>query len=765
MRPGAASREAQRLIATIVCTIASGLIGHPVNAQGVVPNPATAIELPSVEVVGTTPLPGLTTPLRDVPGQVHSMTDAEIERDRPSSLSEHLERATSGVSIGQGQGNAHQPELVFRGFTASPLLGSPQGLSIYLDGVRINEAFGDAVNWDLIPANAISSAHLLSGSNPLFGLNTLGGALTLHTKSGFSYPGQSAQLIGGAWGRRGLQAQSGGHGERSDYFMAMNALDEDGWRSHSSSRLRQFFGKTGWQDDKTDVDLSIVLADNTLQGTQALPLSMLGDRRQPYSYPDRTDNSALLVTLRGSRYLSASILGSVNLYARSFAQDNLSSNVNDAFDPLAGVGPGNSTGFLDRSKVREHMVGASVQLTSDFKMMDRLNRLTIGAALDQGRSLYEQDEAEAAFTSDRNTIGTQPFDAVTRAKTVNTYHGLYATNNIQATERLSAVVSGRYNIAQVRIRDASGASAGLDGDHTFKRFNPAIGLAFNPDRRATYYVNYNEGMRAPSPMELTCADPTAPCRLPISFLADPPLKPVVAKTIEAGLRTKPAANTGVTLNVFRTVLNDDIQFVSSGGAINAGFFQNIGRSQRTGFDLGGSWSPGPLKLTLGFSRINARYDSSFTVRSSNNSSADANGDIQVGPGNRIPGIPFYSVKLRAEYALTSQWSMAVVVNQFGEQVARGDENNEDANGRLPAYRVVHLSSGYAITQRWDLILKVDNVFNRKYESIGVLGENFFNGPGRTFDANAVAAEQFRAPGAPRAGWIAVRYAFDGKLKR
>lgn len=161
-----------------------------------------------------------------------------------------------------------------------------------------------------------------------------------------------------------------------------------------------------------------------MEGTQALPLSMLGDRRQPYSYPDRTGNAALLVTLRGSRYLSASLLGSVNLYARSFTQDNLASNVNDAFDPVAGVGPGNSTGFLNRSKVRQRMLGASMQLTNGFKIVERANRLTIGAALGQGHARYEQDEAEAAFTSDRNTLGTQAFDAVTRAKTGNTYHGL-----------------------------------------------------------------------------------------------------------------------------------------------------------------------------------------------------------------------------------------------------------------------------------------------------------------------------------------------------
>ena len=744
---------------------ASGLIANPVNAQGVIANPATVIELPSVEVVGATPLPGLTTPLRDFPGQVHGVTSADIARDRPADLSEQLDRSIVGVSVGQGQGNAHQPELVFRGFTASPLLGSPQGLSIYVDGARVNESFGDSVNWDLIAPNAISNAQLLSGSNPIFGLNTLGGALALHMKSGFTHPGHAAQWIGGSWRRSGLQAEIGGHGQHADTFAAVNVLDEDGWRAHSPTRLRQFFGKTGWQDDKTDIDVSMAIADNVMMGTQALPLSMLGDRRQAYSYPDRTENTAVMLSMRGSRYLTDSLLASLNLYARSLTHKNLSSNVNDAFDPLAVEGPDNAAGFLDRSTVRQRMLGISAQLTNDFTAAARPSRLTIGGALDQGHARFAQDEAKATLTSDRNTIGTAPFEATTRARVVNTYYGLYATNTLKATDRVSLITAARYNVAQVRIRDATGTASALDGDSTFQRLNPALGLTFNPDRASTYYTSYHEAMRAPSPMELTCADPQAPCKLPTNFLADPPLRPVVAKTIEAGLRAQPAVNTGLTANVFRTRLDDDIQFVSSGGSLNAGYFQNIGRSVRTGFDLGASWSTGPFKIAFGFSRIDARYASSFTVHSPNNSSADASGDIRVDQGNRLPGIPRYTAKLRTEMAVTSRWSVSAVLNQLGEQYARGDENNADVNGRLPAYRVVHLASAYAIGQGWDVLLKVDNLFDRHYETMGVLGENFFNGPGRTFDANGAAAEQFRSPGAPRAGWVGLRYGLDGKVKK
>jgi YVTN family beta-propeller protein len=165
-------------------------------------NPATEIERAVVEVIGITPIPGLGMPLRDVPSAVQSFSDETLRRRQALDATEYMERSFAGVSTNAAQANPLQPDVNFRGFTASHLLGVPQGLSVFVDGVRVNEAFGDVVNWDLIPRNAISSANLISGSNPVFGLNTLGGALSVLTKSGFSYPGYSARVLGGSFGRK-----------------------------------------------------------------------------------------------------------------------------------------------------------------------------------------------------------------------------------------------------------------------------------------------------------------------------------------------------------------------------------------------------------------------------------------------------------------------------------------------------------------------------------------------------------------------------------
>src|SRR6185437_11274022 len=113
-----------------------------------------------------------------------------------------------GVSAAQG--NPYQQDLNFRGFTASPLLGTPQGVSIFQDGVRVNEPFGDVVNWDLIPQSAIASIQLIPGSNPAFGLNTLGGAVAIYTKSGAEFPGADVEVSGGSFGRKTAEFEWGG---------------------------------------------------------------------------------------------------------------------------------------------------------------------------------------------------------------------------------------------------------------------------------------------------------------------------------------------------------------------------------------------------------------------------------------------------------------------------------------------------------------------------------------------------------------------------
>ena len=744
-----------------LCAVACALIPFAAFAD----NPAEVFELPSVTVIGTTPLPGLGTAARDVPANVQLFGSRDIERQRPLDLTEFLDRNANSIGVGSGQGNPYQRDLAFRGFAASPLLGTPQGISVFQDGVRINEAFGDVVNWDLLPPQAISSVQLIPGSNPVFGLNTLGGVLALYTKSGAQYPGGSVELSGGSFGRRTVALQYGGAREPIDYFVAADVSRDDGWAEHNPSRVKRLFGKVGYQDDISDLDVSLTLADNTLQGTQTLPQSWLDTPREAYTFPDTNENRVAFVTAKGSRFLSEAALLGGNLYYRRYRNTNVSSNVNGDFgepDPQTGV-PQDNEATNDRSFIDQKSWGLGLQLTLQGDLAGRKNQFVAGASGDFGDTGFRQDSQPAQFGPGRDAIATGDFQPTTDVATRNRYLGVFFVDTLALDDAWTLTLAGRYNHARIDVTDRSGEDPALDTSRSFSRFNPAVGINFNPSPTLTAYASYSEGMRAPSPIELTCADANAPCKLPNVFLSDPPLQKVVSKTVEAGARGAFAAGTTWSAAVYRTDLDNDIQFITTGqGAVSAGFFQNVGKTRRDGLELGANMRFGALSLNLRYSHIEATFRSTFLAASPNNSSADASGAIVVHPGDRIPGIPADSFKVRADLDLPSGWSVGASVVLASSQYAHGDENNRDVHGRVPGYAVVDVDARWRVARDWEIFATVTNLFDRRYENFAILGANVFNGPDRTFGPALglePVSEQFRSVGTPRGAWVGVRYAF------
>jgi outer membrane receptor protein involved in Fe transport len=731
-------------------------------------NPAAVMEAPTVEVVGTTPLPGIGTPINQVPGNVQAITGTQIERQQSTDLSDFLNNNIGSVNINSGQANPFMPDVNFRGFTASPLLGLPQGISVFVDGVRVNEAFGDVVNWDLIPQAAISNVNLIPGSNPVFGLNTLGGALGINTKSGREYPGASVTVQGGSWDRFNTTAEFGGRKGPWDVYVMGNYFDENGWREHSSSTVQQLFGKVGYQTGSFDADLSWSYADNRLEGTQTSPLSLLNfDPKVAYTYPDITQNRLDFLNLKLSNVLADDKILAGNVYYRKFSNHNFSSNVNDAFNGSnSGTACDGTTpdtlcpASNDTSETDTQGFGGTVQFSLLRQLFARDNKLTLGASYDEGKTRFKQFEQEAVFSADRGTLGVSDFELATDVNTTNQYYGLFVTDTFSFDSITFLTLSGRYNWAKVKIQNKGDpADDALNGDHSFDRFNPAIGLNWNPSRSFNTWASYNEGMRVPTPAELTCADPTAPCKLPNAFLADPPLNPVISRTFELGSRGAITDTVSYTLSAYRTDLDDDIQFISASSSGTLGYFKNVGKTRRQGIELGLQARLGKLALSGAYGFIDATYQSTFAVSSPNNSSANGVGDIVVRPGDKIPGIPQHNLKVRADYAFTPKVSAGLTGIYASEQYARGDENNQDVNGKLPSYFIVNLDARYHVTDQLQVFGKVTNLFDKQYEVFGVLGENFFNGPNFTYDRAAAGPEQFRTPGAPRGFFVGVRYDF------
>src|SRR5215472_1824656 len=305
---------------------------------------------PAVEVIGVTPLPGVGVPRDSVPANVQTGGAAELRNPGVLTLPDFMERDLDSVTVNASQGNPFQPDVNFRGFTASPLLGTQPGLSVFQDGVRVNEPFGDSVNWDLIPKSAISSMALVPGSNPVFGLNTLGGALVITTKSGFDHPGLAGEAYGGSFGRRAGELEYGGSRDRIAYYVTGNLFDDAGWRDQSASLVRQGFAKLSYR------------ASDVLNGAQSVPVSFLEERRSiAYTFPDTFRNELSFVNLVGKRYFSALHVLEASAYRRSVKSSTFSTNVNDSFDPALPIAPGNTQGQNIQDDVSTGGWGAGLQ--------------------------------------------------------------------------------------------------------------------------------------------------------------------------------------------------------------------------------------------------------------------------------------------------------------------------------------------------------------------------------------------------------------------
>jgi outer membrane receptor protein involved in Fe transport len=780
---------------TAVLSIAASAADTP---GGQPANPATAQELPQVTVIGNTPLGGLGLPMNQIPSNVQTGDSKDMQRQQALDLADYLNRNFSGVNASESADNPFQLDINYHGFTASPLLGTPEGLSVYVDGVRVNESFGDTVNWDLIPQSAISTVTLMSGSNPVFGLNTLGGALSVKTKSGHDDPGTELEAYGGSFGRRSFEGSTGGELGEFDYFLTGNYFDETGWRDNSPTRVYQGFGKVGWQNDKTDVDLSYTYADTSLYGNGAAPMSMLDYRREASYTPDFTANLLNFLNLTGTQFLTDKLLLSGNVYYRHLMTGALNGNINGNYLSNFTGAPVDCTaapasranlnycapGQDSTSRLLQRTKGFGLQLTDSQDVFGWTNQAILGAEFNDSNDTFSQASQFGQLTPDRQLIyAASPFNDETVISLTggNKIYGAYLTDTLSPGKLLHFTLSVRYNRNTETLNGYSidtnlgDFGAGFDqanpltGDHTFSRVNPAIGLTVTPTDALTFYADYNEASRAPTVIELGCANPAVPCGLPNALASDPNLQQVVARTVEVGVRGNlPDQRLVWSADVFHTVNSNDIQFVATG--TNGGYFDNVGDTRRQGLDLSLGGKEGGLNWHLTYSFVDATFQSNFEISAQSNSTADANGNILVRPGDRIPLIPKHTGRLVLDYELGKRWDIGGNLIAASGAYLHGDENNANqaggtnaagayiaGSGWIPGYTVVNLQSTYHVTKRADLFARLINVFDKQYATAGFLNTSAFTPNGTLIaDPNNWSKENAVAPAAPRAIWVGMR---------
>lgn len=850
--------------------------------------------LKEVRVINLTPLPGLGQTIEEVPTNVQSATAKDIEQSQAINLADFLNKNFGSVHVNDNSGNPFQVDINYRGYTASPLLGTPQGLSVYMDGVRMNQPFGDAVSWDLVPKSAIQGISLMPGSNPLFGLNTLGGALSIQTKDGLTNPGTEAEISLGMHNRISTEIQKGGVTEGGiSYYLLGSKFTEDGWRPASKSDINQVFSKFGWKNKDTDLKLTYAYSGGKLMGGGFQQENLLqSDRRSVFTKDDITNNSSHFLNLEGKhvlndamfltgnayyrnslsltsnadinevsfgqgiyssgesgvgRYSAAQVLTLKGLsaerggsYTRTTANTNARYSSTGFFPSAACITNANSndepnekcTGILNTTRSSQNTLGLSGQLNFLSDVAWGSNTLVVGSSYDKSQTQFGQNAQFGYLNADRSLTTVKAFADGTQtsegafSQQVNldsgtTNFSVFGSNTLSTASQFHISVATRYNSSKVTNTDNltntnnakiestlrahcsailaanrpawcvtglatgrwSGTNNTLTARHTFNRINPAIGLSFTPNPGINPYVNYSESSRAPTSIELGCADPDFGCRLPNSMAGDPPLKQVIAKSFELGARGKTDSQLNWNAGLFQSRNSDDILFVANSSS--TGYFRNFGKTKRVGAELGVSNSLGKFSYTANYTYLKATYETDEIVGSPYNSKAD-DGKIQIKAGNQIPLIPKQLLKLQASYQFTPKYNSGLQLISVGSSYARGNENNMHqsgvenesgvtsyGSGKVPAYTVFNWVGTYQETAQLTYFSNITNLFDRKYYTSGQLGPAAFTANGGynnggcdgvnwnpTTHEGACVGGMMYSSGAPRTIYVGVRYMFD-----
>ena len=760
---------------------------------------APAWPVDEIVVVGTTPVPGMTVSVDKVPGNVQTLKASDLSRqDGTASLIDGLSSHIGSLNINDTLADPFQPDILYRGFEASPVLGTPQGLAVYQNGVRINEAFGDTVNWDLFPDIAVDRVDIVS-ANPLFGLNALGGAISVTMKNGFTYQGLDGDLSGGSFDQRQGAVEFGANNGMFGFYAAARVLDQNGWRLFSSDSVRQYYADLSFRQEGASIDLSYARADNELFGQGAAPVQSLAlSPENVFTGPQNNFNTLNFFTLNAQLKFTDGLAVQGVLYARDYRQtiangdgsdyvactdtpaatlcqsDGLTPLTNSAGAPIPDISNGGATliGQNDFERIRSDGLGASLQLTNTAPLLGHGNDFAMGATFDTAETNFFSGTEVGVLNASLTVLpsglyvdtpeGPEFSATPVNLNANNKYYGFYLTDTFDVTSLLSVTASGRYNVAKIDLSDQIGTA--LSGNNRFTHFNPALGATYQLASGVTAYGGYSTNNRAPTASEIECSDPLQPCLLPSSLAGDPPnLRQVIAHTMELGLRgrsSSPDGHFSWNASVFRTNSDDDIYGIAT--SVSTGFFQNVGSTRRQGFEASINYQGQQWSGYAQYSYVDATFRSALVLNSPSNPFQDANGNIQVLPGDRLPLIPLSRVKLGADYSLTRDWSVGGSLVLATSSFYRGDESNQ--NPQLPGYHVVSLRTSYRLSKQVELFANVQNLFDERYSTFGLYSDPTGVGaPGVPPDAvsNGPGVDnRFQSPGMPRAYFGGVKIRFN-----
>ncbi|HZZ63004.1 MAG TPA: TonB-dependent receptor [Roseiarcus sp.] len=712
---------------------------------------AEPIVLPEFTVVAPTPLPGSDVDRDKIPATTYVLDPRDISWSGVPALTDAITREIPSTRVEDVDGNPFQPNLIYRGFIASPVAGTPQGLAVYVNGARFNDPFGDTVNWDLIPAVAIQSVTVES-SNPLFGLNALGGSVNVQLKNGFTFQGGDSSTYAGSYGRLGSSLEYGRQVDDFAIYGAGEYIHDNGFQPTGESQVERGFLDLGWREPASELHLDITGANNWLGNPGASPVQALqANLGNIFTAPNTVYNQYFGLNLHGTYAIDSKTSIQGVAYVQNLDQripngttvdvspcndgSGLLCNGDGSYVTGAGGAPipdfanGGPYSGLSTQTLNARSYGASLQLTNTNDLAGRPNHLVVGASFDGSDSAFSGTTTIGGFDPiSRFFIGpgfvqVQPDEGVNPVKVqdINQYYGIFGQDIFTLLPKLDLTLAGRYNYAQIDLSDQFGGP--VNGNNTFAHFNPMVGLTYRVTPWLQLYGSYAVTNRAPTPQELSCSSAANPCSLLNFFVGDPPLQQVVADTFEFGARgTFGKSGDGLwswNADIYHAAINNDLVYETMTYNPNLAYYVNAGKTLRQGLEFNLHYDTPALHAILGYAYTDATFQSPLLLGSDNNPMADANGDIQVVPGDRIPGIPLNRITGQVDYNVTDKWIVGASASYQSSFYRYGDEAN--LTPPVSGYFLANLHMSYQVTNQIKIFALVNNLFDTRYYTYGTFG--------------------------------------------
>lgn len=654
---------------------------------------------------------------------------AEVEASGAQTLQEALRRLP-GLNLADEQGNRFQLDLTLRGFTASPVTGIAQGLSVFVDGVRVNEPAAEEVNFDLVPLEDVERIEVIRGPSAIFGRNTLGGAVNIVTRRGGRSLEAEAEAEVGSWAQQGLRGHVSGPLGPLDGYLSAGELTERGWRVDGGAKGVRALAKLGLRQERTDAWLSYQFQRDHIQQPGSLPESMLQeDPRQNYTAGDFFQPALDFLTLNAHQQLGSDLSLAGNAFLRLLSAEQFNS----------------SRQTLDTRLFNDtRSYGAALQLE---------HRATLGAIRNQATL-----GAEATWNDVHIVVHQEPNDYKPGAGGVagdlsdlQVSLAAYLQDGLHVKEGPLAGLGLRLAIRFDRISHYVVDVSRPDPEGAiYVTWVPAAGLtwAFAPEWLAS--LSWSQGARAPAFLELTCADPAAPCiGLQAGVAPDPTftkLRPVRSNAFEAGMAGSPFAGVTASANAFLVELRDDIYGVSD-PTTNTVYFQNVGTTRRQGLELSARGRRGMVEVVGSYAWTVATFRNDVFLATPR--FPPPNNVQQVDHGDRLPLVPEHVLDLEVRLVPLDWLSLYAGAKFVGSQWFRGDEANDAP--KLPSYWLVRAGAEGRLG-RWSATLRVTNLLDTSYQTFGT-----FAADGRLPGEPIVP---FLTPGRPLGLLLGIRWAIE-----